>query len=100
MSEEWLPPTIVSELELRGRFVIGDRRTFPFREPARRRRCGDVRRGPVRPPPTRIAPAALPEVPLLVHDDGSRVRLERLCRRYSCDFEHNEQRASHRASVT
>lgn len=35
-----------------------------------------------------------PDVPLLVHDDGSHRsdELDRLCRRYGCDFEHNEER--------
>jgi len=35
-----------------------------------------------------------PDSPLLVHDDGSPKsrELERLCRRYGCDFEHNECR--------
>jgi hypothetical protein len=35
-----------------------------------------------------------PEVPLLVHDDGSHkgAALSALCRHYDCDFEHNERR--------
>jgi hypothetical protein len=35
-----------------------------------------------------------PNIPLLVHDDGShrRSQLSALCRDYDCDFEHNESR--------